>query len=82
MSEAARKHVASTPEPASDGGFERRGGHMLHTHEAAGSSPAPPTTKLRGRCGFCHISLSAGPPQLARGPFQTQLARCRRRAGR
>jgi hypothetical protein len=43
MSEAVRKHVTSPTEPASDAGFERPDGHLLHAHEVAGSSPAPPT---------------------------------------
>ncbi len=43
MPRATRKHVVSPTEPASDAGFERRNGHLLHTHEAAGSSPGPPT---------------------------------------
>ncbi len=42
--EASRKHVTSHTEPASSAGSERPDGHMLHTHEVAGSKPAPPTT--------------------------------------
>jgi hypothetical protein len=37
MARATRKHVTSPIEPPSDAGFERPDGHMLHTHEVAGS---------------------------------------------
>jgi hypothetical protein len=45
MSRAPRKHVTSPREPGSDAGFEKPDGHLLHTHEAAGSSPELPATK-------------------------------------
>jgi len=47
MARATRKHVTSSTEPAPDAGSARPEGQVLHTHEVAGSSPAPPTTKFR-----------------------------------
>ncbi len=44
MHRATRKHLTFPTEPPSDAGFERPGSNMLHTHEAAGLSPAPPTS--------------------------------------
>ncbi len=47
MGRATRRHVTSPTEPASDAGFERPDGHLLHTHEVTGSSSVPPTSEAR-----------------------------------
>ncbi len=60
MSRAPRKHVTSPTEPVSDAGFERPDGYLLHTHEVAGSSPAPPTSPHLLRV-FPFLTPSNGP---------------------